>query len=98
MLVLNHENDLRSSLLFFRRCGVPKVLYVILNPRQMDFKCRALAGFAVNPDVPSALLDESINRGQAQPSSLTLFLSGEKRFKDMGLSFGVHPTAGVGKR
>jgi hypothetical protein len=41
-------------------------------------------------------LGNAVNRGQPQTRAFADFLGGEKRFKDMGRCFMIHPDAGVG--
>ncbi len=62
---------------------------------KIDFKSGAEPQLAVDFDVPAALFDDSINRGQAQSRAGSNRLGGEKRFEDMGAHVVGHAGAGV---
>ena len=44
-----------------------------------------MSRFAVDRDMAAALLDNAVDRGQAQARALTQFLGGEEGLKDAGL-------------
>ncbi len=62
--------------------------------RQIDLERGAFAGFAVQPDVAFALLDDAVHRGQSEPGALQS-LGGVEGLEDVGLGIGVHAHAGV---
>src|SRR5438552_3401545 len=65
--------------------------------RQIDLKRRAVASLARDGDVAAALLDDAIDRGQAQSGPLLPF-GAKKRLEDVCQSFSVHAAAGVADR
>ena len=55
-----------------------------------------MAKFAIDPDVPAALFDHAIHRGEPQPGPSAGFLGGEEWFENASLSLCVHADAGIG--
>ena len=65
---------------------------------QINFEGASLCGFAVDVDKAVVLLDDAINRGQAQPRAFADFLGCKKWFKNIGEMIFVHADAGVADR
>src|SRR5579872_7204139 len=61
---------------------------------KINLERRAFSSFAVHPDVPSALLDNSIDRRKAEAGAFVA-LSCEERFEDMVLRLHIHAHACV---
>src|SRR5579883_184301 len=81
--VFDHENRLVSN--FY--CG----RFVLLNvngftrradAREIDLEGSSLAAFAIHPDIPSTLLDDSVHGRKAKASSFMAF-GGKERLKNM---------------
>src|SRR5262249_21967127 len=63
--------------------------------RQVDIKERPDADFAVNPDIASALLYDSVDGCQPETRAMARFLRGEERLEDMRPGLGIHAVACV---
>ena len=50
---------------------------------------------AVNPDVSTALFDNAVNRGEAEPGSFFFLFRGEEGVEDSRLRFFVHTHPGI---
>ncbi len=70
----------------------------LFDAREIDLKARAEAESAIDPDVAAALLDDSVDGGEAEASSLSDFLGGEEWLEDVRESLLGHAGAGVGHR
>ena len=66
-----------------------------LRVRQVDLEHGAVAGLAVDPDMPAALFHDSVNGRQAEAAALALFLRGEERLEDARSRRLIHAFAGV---
>ena len=66
------------------------------NERQVDVEGGTNLQFRVNRNMPAALLDDSINRGEAQSGAV--FLGGKEWFEDARFDFRIHARAAVGDR
>ena len=65
---------------------------------QKDLKSRAFANAALHGDPALMLLDDAINRGQAQAGAAVHFLGGEKRLENPAQIFRRDAAAGVAER
>ena len=95
--IFNEQNGLFAMLGFGRQPQpLPERWHSLtgVDARQINLEGRSVAGFAVHPDVASALLDDAVDRGKAETRSLRS-LGGKERLEDVGLGFGVHADAGV---
>src|SRR5919112_4975292 len=63
---------------------------------EIQLEGAAPAHLAVDPDMPSALLDDSVYGRQAEPGPLPWLLRGEEGLEDSGASGRVHSAASVG--
>src|SRR4029077_2179497 len=68
----------------------------LLDRREVDLYASAMTGFAVDNDLATALLDDAVNRGEAQSCALPLSFGGEEGLKNMTSRLSVHPDPGVG--
>ena len=64
-------------------------------PGQVDLEGRSLARFAVDVDEAVVLLDDAVDRGQAQAGALAHLLGGEERLEDVVQGLLVHAAAVV---
>jgi len=63
---------------------------------QINLEAGAAAGGGVDVDEAAALLDDAVDRGEAEAGTLAGFLGGKERLKDAGFGGRVHALAGVG--
>src|SRR6266568_203830 len=96
-IVIDHEDRFRPPFEKHFRAGFP-FRSRRLCPREVDFKGRPVARFAIDVDEAVMLLDDPIDDGQPQAGSLPHLLGGEKRLKDPLAHGFVHTLSGVGKR
>src|SRR5215469_2120491 len=68
----------------------------LVHSRQIDLKCAALSGLAVNPDITAALFHDSVDGRKSKPSAAAALFSGEKRFENVRHSLLVHAHTGIG--
>src|ERR1700739_1136552 len=69
-----------------------------MNPREIELKGSASAQFAVDPNISTALLHDSVDTRQTQASSLARFLRCEEWLKDPRFGRFVHAASGVPHR
>src|SRR5690606_15005434 len=85
---------------FLFAIGLAQFLLGRVVNRQVDGETRTLDP-AIRPvgvvgeDEPARLLDDAVNRGQAEAGALPLFLGGEERFEDLRQVFQRNAAAGV---
>src|SRR6185369_5659114 len=63
--------------------------------RKENVEHRSRADFAFNFDPAFMLVDDAVNRREAEASPLPYFFCRKKRFEDVGNSFRRHPATGV---
>src|SRR5581483_2546208 len=66
--------------------------------RQIDLECAALPQLALHRDEASALLNDSVNDGEAESGAFAEFFRGEERLEDSLLCVGVHSHSGIADR
>src|SRR5690242_5804435 len=66
-----------------------------IDAREIYFEDGAFIQFAVDPDVPTALLYNAIDCRQAKAGALPQFFCCEKGIKDACCGVVVHPTTGI---
>ena len=65
--------------------------------REMDAEARPRAWLAGDGDEPPALVDDAVDRGQAEAGPFPDHLRGVERLEDVGQRLGIHPGAGIGR-
>src|SRR4029077_7684183 len=70
----------------------------LLEAWQVNFEDASLRDLAVDPDVATALLYNSVDGCQSQAGALTEFFGGEKRLKNPQLRLAIHSAAGIRDR
>src|SRR5690606_20970732 len=69
-----------------------------LHARQVDLERGPLPRLAVDPDEPTALLDDAVHGREPEPRALALFLGREERLEDVRLDGARDARARVGHR
>src|SRR5579872_3780959 len=70
----------------------------VFSARQIDLECRPATRFAVDPDVTSALFDDSIHRRQTKTGALSQFFGCKEWLKDTSNRSLVHAASVVADR
>src|SRR5204863_8614434 len=97
VLVLNEQNRFGAACVLFWN---DLVLAGLERRRRADFRKielqrRAVSGLTVDPHIAARLLDDSIDRGEAEACAFSSFLGREERIERVLSGVAVHANAGV---
>src|SRR5208337_2028509 len=85
LLIFREEDGFRARGYLRGGHGSAGVFLDLIDAGDIDFEASAFTKFAVDPDEAATLLDNAVDRGQAQSGALPFFLGGEEGFEDVRL-------------
>src|SRR5712671_6784740 len=95
LFIFDEEDGFRSVGGAERNCCGAKGVAGFVDTREINGEGAAVAGFALNKDIASALLDDAVDGGQAEAGSFAFFFGSKEGLEDAGLGVAVHAFAGV---
>src|SRR5207249_7348151 len=97
-LILHDEQGLRSAHRGGWARGRFRGFRSLGHSRQIDLEGRAVAQLAVRPDVPAALLDDTVNRREPESRTPPRLFGREKRLEQARLGRAIHADTRVADR
>src|SRR3982074_3713877 len=96
ILVLHKQDCFRAAPRLSQSGGWFFHMERLSGARQVNLECRALAWFAVDPDMAAALPDNSIDCRKTEARAFSEFLGRKEGVEDAALSLRVHPDSSIG--